>query len=599
MTQTPLTTALVAHVTLNGQSLRTCLDDTRPDVVAAFAELAPAERQQFAMEGWTIGVRALLNVRAQAQQAHLGDIGKALVADLQTQLEGQLKAQEHAVTSGLHRYFDPENGQINERLRAFLADNGVLESTLRRFVAGDSSVLAQTLAGLVGERSELFRMLSPSDSQGLVQVLQRKVTEALEAQHDELQHALDPLQKDGAVGRFLSRLREEIEAADKDRGDQLARVIAALDANDDSSLLSRMVKESRDAHASLQRAINLQLPDSPLSTVKRTLEDMLSERLHAQKERFDQLQGSNEQLHKEIREAVARIETRRHENARAPRGGTDFEFEALAFAQRITPTGICTFEATGNTIGRRPRCKIGDAVIRFSAESAFAGSAVVIEVKRDGSYSVPAALQELDDACANRAADIGLFIMAKSHACDGFPGFARYGSKLLVSWEPDDPTSDGLLHGAIVAALALAQRRQCKIDGGDIDALADVEQRLVKELKRIAEMDGYASNIQRDAGKISDELRKARKALERVITDAQSTLTALNVELRDEAAEVASPIEVKATSANRCGDYSSADRRVASEDASAAMIHGQAAADGPYPMTLGPEDDREVDAAEE
>jgi hypothetical protein len=55
---------------------------------------------------------------------------------------------------------------------------------------------------------------------------------------------LDPLEKDGAVGRFLRSLREELQTADDDRAKQLAAALAALDANDETSLLNRLVSPS-------------------------------------------------------------------------------------------------------------------------------------------------------------------------------------------------------------------------------------------------------------------------------------------------------------------------------------------------------------------
>ena len=128
---------------------------------------------------------------------------------------------------------------------------------------------------------------------------------------------------------------------------------------------------------------------------------------------------------------------------------------------------------------------------------------------------------------ANRDAAIGLFVMAKSHAPDGFPGFARYGNKLLVTWDPEDSLTDGVLHGALVAALGLASRKHVAADAGEIKALSGIEQRLIKELERFEKIDGAAGKIRDQSEKISDEVRKVRKVLERVVKDAKSPLTAL------------------------------------------------------------------------
>jgi chromosomal replication initiation ATPase DnaA len=93
------------------------------------------------------------------------------------------------------------------------------------------------------------------------------------------------------------------------------------------------------------------------------------------------------------------------------------------------------------------------------------------------------------------------------------------------------------LHGAIAAALGLAQRKQRTVETGDRNALADVEHRVIRELERLAKMSKSASAIERHAGNISDEIRKGRKALEKLVEKAKATLRALDVELTDEELE--------------------------------------------------------------
>jgi hypothetical protein len=53
-------------------------------------------------------------------------------------------------------------------------------------------------------------------------------------------------------------------------------------------------------------------------------------------------------------------------------------------------------QTTANTAGAKPSCKKGDQVLRFTAESAYSGGALVVEAKRDSSYAVRMALEELD-----------------------------------------------------------------------------------------------------------------------------------------------------------------------------------------------------------
>jgi hypothetical protein len=55
-------------------------------------------------------------------------------------------------------------------------------------------------------------------------------------------------------------------------------------------------------------------------------------------------------------------------------------------------------------------------------------------------------------------------------------------------------------------------------------------------------MEKHSDAIRRNVDGMSDEIRKAHKALDLLLRKAQSTLRALNVELHDEEAERGSPI---------------------------------------------------------
>jgi hypothetical protein len=97
----------------------------------------------------------------------------------------------------------------------------------------------------------LFRKLSPTDGEGLVKVLEVQLRRVMSDGHAELVCALDPLAEDGAVARFLKSLRDEAKGADEDRAKQLASALNALDANDQSSLINRLVRETNSARQAI------------------------------------------------------------------------------------------------------------------------------------------------------------------------------------------------------------------------------------------------------------------------------------------------------------------------------------------------------------
>lgn len=517
------------------------LRDRRSDSLVLFEALDERARDQLARDAWTIGLRALANAHAAAQESKLKDIGAALLGDIDQQLKAHVEQQQQTIGAVLARFFDPADGQVTQRLAAFVDDQGVLARLLEKYLGPQNSVLAEALAKQVGETSPLFQKLSPTDSTGLVKVLEAQLRAVMGESHTALVRALDPLVEDGAVARFLKSLRDELKGADEDRQKQLAAALAALDANDEGSLLSRLVRETHLARQDVLAAVNPDAPASPLSILKTSLTKLLEQQGAAQMELAKRHEQRQLEFEREVREAFVRIETRRTQDLKTTRGGLDFEDAVTLFVREATRGAPCVFDVTGATAGVG-RCKKGDAVLRFTEESAYAGAGVVFEAKRDGTYTVQKALDELDAARKNRDAAAGVFIMARSHASEVFPRFARYGNNVLVLWDDQDPATNAHLHAAILLGMGLVTRTRTAGDPGDIGALRDIESRIEAELGRLEKMEKHSESIRKNVDGIGDEIRKAKKALDLLVRKAQSTLRALHVEVSDEAAEIASPL---------------------------------------------------------
>lgn len=550
MTNSIRTSQLRATVAFTAGELAADIRDRRSECLGFFDDLEEAQREQLVLDAWSIGLRALHNAHASAQESKLKDVGSSLLADIDHQLRAHVEQQQLTIGSVLARFFDPSDGQVSQRLAAFVDDHGVLARLLDKYLGPQNSVLAEALARQVGETSPLFKQLSPTESNGLVKVLEGQLRTVMGESHAELVRALDPLAEDGAVARFLRSLREELKGADEDRQKQLSAALAALDANDESSLLSRLVRETHRARQEVLAAVNPDAPSSPMAILKSGLTKLLHDQAAAQTDLAKRQEERQTQFEKEVREALVRIETKRTQDQKTTRGGLDFEDAVTSFVRVAVQGAPCVFDVTGATAGVG-RCKKGDAVLRFTSESAFAQAGVVFEAKRDSTYTVQKALDELDAARKNRDAAAGVFIMARSHASDVFPRFARYGNNVLVTWDDEDPATDSHLHAAILLGMGLVTRMRTVGDLGDITALRDIESRIENELGRLERMEKHSDAIRKNVDGIGDEVRKAQKALDLLLRKAQSTLRALNVETNTESAEVSTPITLDNRSFDR------------------------------------------------
>lgn len=541
---------LQATVVFSAEEVSAEIRDRRMEAVALFGDLDEAQREQLALDAWGIGLRAVYNAHSAAQESKLKEVGATLVSDIDRHLRAHIEQQQATIGTVLASFFDPRDGQVSQRLAAFVDDQGVLARLLEKYLGPQNSVLAESLARQVGETSPLFKRLSPTESNGLVKVLEGQLRAVMGEGHAELVRALDPLAEDGAVARFLRSLREELKGADEDRQEQLSAALAALDANDENSLLSRLVRETHRARQDVLAAVNPDAPASPMAILKASLTKLMREQAAEQTDRDGRHEERQTLFEKEVREALARIETKRTQDLKTTRGGFDFEDAVTAFVRAATQGAPCIFDVTGSTVGVG-RCKKGDAVLRFTSESAFAGAGVVFEAKRDSGYTLQRALDELDAARKNRDAAAGVFVMARSHASDVFPRFARHGNNVIVTWDDQDPATDAYLHGAILLGMGLVTRTRTAGDPGDIAALRDIEARIEAELARLEKMEKHSEAIRRNVDGIGDEIRKGQKALDGLLRRAQSTLRALNIEVIDEVAEASSPIALPNDSLER------------------------------------------------
>lgn len=539
---------LTARVHLD-DDVRVEIVDRRADSLALLAGLPVAMRPQVSADAWRFGLRALSMAVAEAREARLEDIGEELKRTLTDEIGRVGEEQRARLQAVLSEFFDPESGQLPRRLAALVEDDGEIAAVLRTHLAAENGTLAQTLAAAVGENSPLLRRLDPDRTTGVVPMIADSVKQVLDRSHASLADALNPRVANSPVAQFLASLRDELRRAGQDTDRKLQILTSQLDANDEGSLLSRLVRQTRESQQQLAAAINPEIEGSPFQVLRGTLERALRSAAEEQRAALNELRVAQASLQVEVREAVARMEARRSERDRSTAGGIEFEEVALERVFDLTRGLPVRAAAVGATTGAVARSKKGDGVLEFSSESAFAGARVVIEVKRDRTFTTARALDELQQARANRGAQVGLLVLADGHAPTGFPSFLRDGADVLVRWSPEDPALDAMLRAAVSLCCALVSRSAAPGDETEAEQLQQIVGGLDRELRRLADVRALADAIRQKAEKLVDEVDAGQREAQRLADRARDALSTRLGAARDPARERGAPIDASSVAA--------------------------------------------------
>ncbi len=483
-----------------------------------------------ATAAWTVGTAALHQACGLAASAQLDEVGTDLLNTVDEQLSAWTNATTSRLAEELKTYFDPDSGELSARLGSFLADDGELAAVLRAHVSPEESVLATTLAQTVGAHSPVFRLLDPDHAQGVVQQLEKRIGEVLRERNQGFVTALDPAVPTSPLARFLADLQERLKRSAEDRESQLRTIAAQLDAGDDGSLLSQLVRRTGEAQRDLREAINPERPGSPLAVVRDSLVRLLTEATEEQRRTAKESRTSQEQFQHQVIEFLTEARARRGERDRSPAAGRDFEAALLDFVASSVAGAPIACDPCGTRTGAVSGRKVGDIVLRFTDESAYAGSGVVIEAKRDGSYSVARILEEAALARQNRLCGASVFVIAAERAPAGVPRFARHGQDVIVVWSPDDDDLAAYLHAALQLGLALAAMDASEADPKDLEALGELEERIGLELRRLATVDKHCETIERAVAKVRHEASVGRKKLGVMLERAQSAMRAVRID---------------------------------------------------------------------
>ncbi|HEY3816791.1 MAG TPA: hypothetical protein VGL81_06460 [Polyangiaceae bacterium] len=480
--------------------LRLTLDVADAEVLAELRRHEGEERDRFAMAALRVGVLALRAASGQIDAGSVREAGQALVSEVRELLSARATEMTERLSSTLTQYLDPQSGVLPQRLQALMRKDGELDQLLRAHVGGDDSLLARSLSSHLGEGSPIFKMLSPTDASGLRVQLTKTLEAALT---DQRKHILREFSLD-------------------QEGSALSRLVGEFSLDDDRSAFSRLSKML--AATSDQIGKNLTLDDdaSPLSRLKRELLGTI-----------EQLTRSNVEFQTQVREALAKLDTRKREGARTTRHGIEFEERLGALlgeeAQRLGDV----HEATGETTGAIKLCKKGDHVIELGTDSAAANARIVWEAKEKQAYSLRAALAEIDEARRNRQAQVGVFVFSRKTAPEGLESLQRHGSDVVVVWDADDGASDLVVRAAYSLARALAVReRRTDLESQEViteieRAARGIERQIghLDEVRRWAEtVRGHGEKIVDRTSRMADDLRRDVELLDAQVASMRTAV---------------------------------------------------------------------------
>ena len=492
--------AIVLHLTVQD-----------PDLCTELAKRKEPERSDFALAAMRIGVVAIRQAQGQVDAGEIKDAGERVIRDMTEALEAHRRDTTQHIGDCIREYFDPQGGLFTQRVKGLVGSGdeaGELERIIRQQVEGEGSQLARTLVAHLGESSPLMRVLDPASTEGLVALLTRATEATLSEQRNRILGEFSLDQEGSALQRLVAELQKSHGDVGKALEERIGSVMGEFSLDRDDSALSRLVGRVESAHRQLSSEFSLDNDRSALARMRREILQVIEAQ-----------QKSNTEFQLQVTKALTEMKAKKQEAQRSTRHGLAFEDAVFEFVNRRRQEGNVA-SRTGNTTGLIRNNKKGDAVIQLGPESAAPGSRIVIEAKEDQSYSLPKALDEINEARRNRGAGVGVFVFSRRTVpCEITEPVARYGSDVVVVWDADNPASDPYL----TAALSVARAISVQDSGRAADLGVDVEglEKAIREVERQAggldEITKSAQAIDGHVTKILDRARIVKNGLERQV----------------------------------------------------------------------------------
>ncbi len=490
-----------------------------PDVVAELEPLpAGGEREAHALKALRIGVLALQGARGQVDAAVVRREGERLVSELRHSLDTHREGLGSRLEATLKEWFDPEGGKLPERIRGLVQKDGELERVLQRAVGGDGSALVSTLRAHVGPESALMKVLSPTESAGLLKSLQQVVDSQLAAQREHILQQFSLDRGDSALSRLVKELEKKHGDLTTELKGRIDHVVGEFSLDKEDSALRRLVTSVENAQKRITREFSLDEDASALGNLRKQLLEVM----HGHEKRIHDVQQS-------IVEFLSRQQGAKAEADRGTRHGLAFEQDVYAMVDAFAQGSgdLATF--TGNETGLVKNDKKGDVVLTIGPDAKAAGARIVFEAKQDASYSLARAAEEIAAARRNRGADVGVFVFSRRTAPESLRPLARHGEDVFCVWDAENRATDAVLDAAVLLAKALVTRSATETERQAFESERFVRaiNAIEKHAENLDQVTRSAETIKSGAEKILERVRLDQTAFRRQVEELRALLDAL------------------------------------------------------------------------
>jgi len=477
-----------------------------------------AERDAYALSALRVGVLAMGQAGGAIDVERIKVEGDRLIGELRSILSEHNSAVTLQLGGLIAHYFDPQSGNLTQRLDRLISKDGELETVLARYLDGQSSSLARTLSEFVGEGSPIFKELSPAQADGVLAKIREAVDGSLATERQHLMRLFSLDDKGSALSRLVAEITGENGRLRDDLSRDIDKVRREFSLDQPEGALSRLFGQVQETTADLKRSLSLDEEASSMARLRRELLDVMCA-----------VKQSNTEFQSEVRSKLAEMSARREESDRSTLHGLDFEEAVGAFLGLQVRGSGDLLEGTGTKAGSKPRCKVGDYVVTLGTESAAEGVRIVFEAKDSKSYDLRAALSETDEARDNRQAQVGVFVFSKPSAPAGVAPLSRFANNIVALWDRDDKSTDPILVAAISLARALAVREHLEstLVQADFGSIEDAVRRIAKTADVLSDIVAMAGTVRLNGEKIRNQAETFRGEIDKQLAILNEHLGAL------------------------------------------------------------------------